>query len=76
MAITLADLRTFTVHIMPSPEHEDRYFRRSIKYDHSFARHEVMEAAYPAIVDLGKVLFSGKKGHLRGSRLGEDKIHT
>jgi hypothetical protein len=46
---------------MPSPEHENRYFRRSIKYKHRFARREVREAAYPAIVDLGKVLFGWKE---------------
>lgn len=61
MASALPALCTATVCLIPSPEHEHRYFRRSIKYDQLPARNEGTEAAYPAILDLGKALF-GEKG--------------
>ena len=67
MASALPALRTFTVRIVPSPEHEHRYFRRSIACGYGLAgniilvKKQIEEAAYPAIVDLGKALFSEKE---------------
>ena len=60
-ASALPELCTATVYVLPSPEHENRYFRRSIKYEHRLVKHEIRQAAYPAIIDLGKVLFGEKE---------------